>query len=235
MKESFVIAWNALFLKAAPYHQLRDSEKPFLDGLKLLLIIAAAVGIARAVGGILNWGISPSPDDVREIIQETIKEQGWYAESSGAVEDYDSVFNEQFDMIFTGISMITFSTVGGSLLNVITTPVTALLVWLGWGLLGHLFARIFGGDASFKQTYGVTALAISPMLINLTALIPGVQVGWLVFIWTMSCRYVAIKSGHHIKWGRALTATLLPYVVIGLLMAVAGGVGMAVFIQGVSS
>ncbi len=235
MKETFLTAWDALFLKHAPYHRLHDSEKPFLEGLKLLLIIAAAVGIARAVGGILKWGISPSPEDVREIVLETIKEQGWYANSAEAVDDYDSAFDAQFDMIFTGISMFAFPTIGGSLLNVITTPIISLLVWLGWGLLGHLFARIFGGDASFKQTYGVTALAISPILVSLTALIPDIQVGWLVFIWTMICRYVAIKSGHHLKWGRALAATMLPYVVIGLLMAVAGSIGMAAFIQGVSS
>jgi hypothetical protein len=235
MKELFVTAWNALFLKQVSYHRLRDSEKPFVDGLKLLLIVAAAVGIARAVGGILDWGISPSPGDVREIIYETIKEQGWYVDSAAAVDDYDSIFDVQFDAIFTGISMFTFPTIGGSLLSIITTPVTSLLIWLGWGLLGHLFARIFGGDASFKQTYGVTALAISPILISLTALIPGVQVGWLVFIWTMICRYEAIKTGHHLKWGRALAATLLPYVVIGLLLVAASIAGIAAFIQGVSS
>ena len=57
---------------------------------------------------------------------------------------------------------------------------------------------------------------------------PYVALGGLVGTWTLLGRYVAIKTCHRLTWGRALVATLLPYVAFGIVMLCFACLGVAV-------
>jgi hypothetical protein len=101
---------------------------------------------------------------------------------------------------------------------------TAVLGWLVYGLVAHAFARLFKGAGTLNQTLGTTALAYTPWLFMGLGVVPFFVMGGVLGTWQLICRYKALRSVHHLRWGPAVWATLLPYVLFGLLMVLAGGV-----------
>jgi len=123
-------------------------------------------------------------------------------------------------------------------LKIVTLPLGLAFVWLLYGLLAHLFARLLGGQEGLSQTLGCTALAVAPQLLNLATFLPYVAVGSVVSTWTLLCRYVALKTCHRLTWGRALAATLLPYivflVVVSFITCLGGAAAALIFGGGTS-
>ena len=107
-------------------------------------------------------------------------------------------------------------------LNIVLFPVGMILLWLVWGVVAHLAARLLGGKGTLSQTLGATALAEAPQLLSLVTVIPFVVVGGVIGTWQMICRYTALKTVHGLSWQRAVVATLLPAIVFGILIAVLG-------------
>jgi hypothetical protein len=44
--------------------------------------------------------------------------------------------------------------------------------------------------------------------------LPYVQVGSLVSVWGVLVAYMGLKTAHRLSWGRAVWATLLPFVLV---------------------
>jgi hypothetical protein len=108
--------------------------------------------------------------------------------------------------------------------GIIVMPLSAVLGWLLYGLLAHAFARLFKGSGTLNQTLGATALAYTPWLFYGLGVVPFFVMGGVLGIWQLICRYKALRSAHQLAWGPAVWATLLPYVLYGLLVALAGGI-----------
>jgi hypothetical protein len=100
--------------------------------------------------------------------------------------------------------------------------------WLIFGLLAHALARLLGGKGTLNQTLGTTALAAAPQLLNVFGVLPFVVVAG-IGTWTMLCRYMAIRTTHDLSWSRAVWATILPPIILGLIFALIGLVVSLVF------
>lgn len=213
------LVWNALFLKEAPYAEMRDGTTPLPRGLTVVLLIALAVALAGLIGTALEWATTPDLGAMKDVVLEGLREMPWYREMRG-----DPQFREQFRQwydlgwrifpsLFGAPNLITAG------VRVVLLPLGLLLTWLIYGAVAHLFARLLGGQASLSQTLGCTALAVAPQMLNLVTLFPYVSVaGMVTGTWVLLCRYTALKTGHRLTWSRALAAALLPYVAFALLV-----------------
>jgi len=69
--------------------------------------------------------------------------------------------------------------------RIVTLPLWLVLIWLLYGVVAHLCARLLGGQGGLGQTLGRTALAVAPQLLNLATFLPYLVVGGVVGTWTL--------------------------------------------------
>ncbi len=233
MKTLIRLAWEALFLSEEPYAEMRDSPNAVLRGLGLVVLVALAVALVGLVGGTLEWATTPDMRDIQKVVLEGIKQMDWYKEMQDNPE-FREQFTQQFEMgwrIFPQLfGAPNLATAG---LRIALLPLRLVLTWFLYGLVAHLFARLLGGQGGLGQTLGCTALAVAPQILNLATFFPYLVVGGVVGTWTILCRYVALKTCHRFRWGRALAATLLPYVALAVVVSffacLGGVVGALIF------
>jgi len=225
---SLNLVLQALFLDGDAYDQLRDDDNPFIEGLFLVVIIAAGVALLSFVGQVLAWISIPSMGAIKEVILRTLQQMPWWSAMAENAQAYES-FLRSWDMgwrVFPALFGAPDPLQGAA--NLLIMPITAVLGWLVYGLLGHAFAKLFKGVGTLSQTMGTTALAYTPWLFYGLGIVPFFVVGGVVGTWQLICRYKALRSAHHLSWGLAFWATLLPQVVFALLLALVGGTVAAV-------
>ena len=219
MRDSIRSVVQAFFLDETPYAEMREAASPILRGLGIVVVIAVAVALFGLVGTALEWATTPKQDDIQAAVFEGIQNLPWYQmlqHEAGFREDFALWFNTWW-RIFPQMFMPNVAT---SAAMIILLPLGLTIVWFLYGLASYLCARLMGGQGSLGQTLGCTALAVAPQLLNVATFFPYIVVGAVVGTWTLLCRYVALKTCHKLAWGRALAATLLPYVVFILVLSV---------------
>ena len=77
------------------------------------------------------------------------------------------------------------------------------------------------------QTLACTALAVAPQALNVFQFLPYVTLAG-TGVWTLACAFTGMRAAHRLSGWRALLATLLPLVVLGLLAVLVFGVAGAV-------
>jgi len=220
---SLNLVLQALFLDGDAYDQLRDDDNPFIEGLFLIVILAAGVALLSFFGQLLAWISIPSMDAIKEAILRTLQQMPWWTAMAENTQAYES-FLQSWDAgwrVFPALFGAPDPLRGAA--SIIIMPLSAVFGWLVYGLLAHFFARLFKGAGTLNQTLGTTALAYTPWLFYGLGIIPFFVVGGFLGTWQLICRYKAVRSTHHLSWGAAFWATLLPYVIYGLLVALAGG------------
>lgn len=215
MKTLIRLAWEALFLREEPYAEMRDSSNAVLRGLGIIVLITVAVALVGLVGTALEWATTPDMGEMQEVVWQGLQKMDWYQDLEGVPE-----IRQQFDLgwqIFP--RLFGAPNIGTAALGIVLLPLRTALAWLLYGLVAYLFARLLGGRGSLGQTLGCTALAAAPQLLNLATFFPYVVVGGVVGTWTILSRYLALKTCHGLRWGRALAATLLPYVALAVVVS----------------
>ena len=238
MKALIRLVWEALFLGEAPYAEMRASPKPALRGLGLVALVAAVVALVGLVGTTLEWATSPSLPDIQQVVREGIEQMPWYKEMEGNPQ-FREQFKQQFDLAWRILPQLFGApNPASAAMRIVILPLGLALIWLMYGVVAYLCARLLGGQGNLGQTLGCTALAVAPQLLNLATFLPYLVVGGVVGTWTLLCRYVALKTSHRLSWGRALAATLLPYVafaVVVALFACLGGAAVSLIVGGGTS
>jgi len=212
------MAWEALFLSEEPYAEMREDSNPVGRGLVLIALIAVAVALVGLVGTTLEWATSPKMADIQRTVLEGIQRMPFYQEMQSNPE-FREQFQRQFDLQWQIMSGVAGASIGGAASQIVLLPLGLAFTWLLYGVVSHLFARLVGGQGGLAQTLGCTALAVTPQLLNLAMFFPYLAVGGVVGTWTLLCRYVALKTCHRLTWNRALAATLLPYVALGVVVS----------------
>ncbi|MFQ5814054.1 MAG: Yip1 family protein, partial [Anaerolineae bacterium] len=103
-------------------------------------------------------------------------------------------------------------------LGLLINPLLLVIGWLIYGLWADAFATTLGGKANLGQTYGCTALAVSPRLLSLIAVLPYAAVGGVATTWSLVCNYLALKNAHGLSPGRAFWATILSLITAALIL-----------------
>lgn len=219
--------WNALFLQPDAYEEMRKDNNPFVEGLFILVILGVVLALIGVVGVTLEWASSPNLDDLQAAILNGLQRMQWWEISQQASPEFAQEFQQIWDSVWQAISGVS-PTPLGSLAGVITRPLGLIVNWLIFGLLAHALARLLGGKGTLNQTLGTTALAAAPQMLNVFGALPFVVVAG-IGTWTMLCRYMAIRTTHDLSWGRAVWATILPPIILGLIIAAIGIVLSFVF------
>jgi hypothetical protein len=228
------LTWEALFLSEEPYAEIREGSNPPLRGLGIILLVAVAVALAGLVGTALEWATTPNMADIQAVVLENIQKMPWYQELESEPE-FRKQFQQQFELGWRIFPALFAPNIARAASQIVVLPLRLAFGWALYGLVAYLFARLLGGQGSLGQMLGCTALAVAPQVLNLATFLPYVVVGGVVGTWTILCRYVALKTCHRLTWGRALAATLLPYVALAVVVssfACLGGVVAALFVSG---
>jgi hypothetical protein len=104
--------------------------------------------------------------------------------------------------------------------HLVTQPLAWLGGWLGYLLWVLLFARLLGGQGSLPATMGATSLFVLPHLLDILAPIPGlgVVVGFLTTLWGIAIYVKGVEVSQRFGLGKALLATILPALLLGILI-----------------
>lgn len=222
------LGWDALLLRPQAYERMRALANPVLKGLIFIVVLGLAIALLALVGDVLEWATSPSMEVIKDKVYDNLVQMDWWqmlAEDPAFVEEFNSMYDAGWQVAYwLGAPNLTASALG-----ILFTPLSLVIRWLIYGLLAYLFARWLGGTGDLSDTLGVLALAAAPQLLNVFTLLPYVSVGLVVPVWGILCAYVGLKTAHNLPWHRAVWATLLPFILVLVVVLLAGCLGTALF------
>jgi hypothetical protein len=225
---SLRLGWNALLFKEDAYEEMRAAASPVVKGLILIIVVGLIIALFGLVGTALEIASTPNPGQIRDIVERSISQMPFWdeieREDPGALRRFQQIFDRVWNIIETATPSI-----GVAALGIIGVPLALVIRWLIYGLVAYVFARWLGGTGSLSETLGVLALAVAPQVLNVLTLLPFVQMGSLVNVWGVLCAYFGLKVAHKLPWGRAVWATLLPFILAFALLFLLACLGSAVF------
>jgi hypothetical protein len=226
MQDILRMGIGALFLNSEAYEEMRSLSSPFVKGLILIVIVGIVVGLVGIVGEALEWASIPRMGQIRQVVDSHIARMEWYQKLKQEDPDFVPTYKRYNDLAWQIFpAMFGAPNPVGAALDIVLNPIAWTVIWVVYALMAYLFARLLGGQGSLSQTFGCTALAVTPQLLNLIMIVPFVEVGGIVTTWTLVCNYLGVKTAHRLSWGRALWATILPPVLLGvvaLILSIAG-------------
>lgn len=226
MKRILNWAWRGLFLDPDAYEEMRQGHNPFVEGLFMIVVVTVIVAIIGLIGTFIGRLASPDVVALQQTILQGLQNMDWYRQMEvfGGPEAMNQ-FHQTFNLVWQVLANTIFPNPATAALNIILLPLSIIIGWLVYGVIAHLVARLLGGAASLSETLGTTAFAVTPQLFNVLLIFPNVVVGGVIGTWTLLCRYTALKTAHQLSWGRALTATILPVVILVVI-----GIGLGVLL-----
>ncbi len=239
IKRAVRLLWDGLFLQRDAYETLRRDDNPVVEGLFILVLVGVAVAIATIIGTTLEWANNPRLVDIQDAVLRGLQRMPWWEGlRMGGPQAMES-FQRSWDLSWQGVSTFMPGPLS-SLAGIVATPLGLIVGWLVFGLIAHLLARMMGGIGTLSQTLGTTSLAAAPQLLNVIGGWPFLVVAG-IGTWTMLCRYMALRTTHQLSWPRAIFATILPPVILGLVVFAVGaflsiifGATMATFLGGMA-
>jgi hypothetical protein len=232
ISESIGLLWEALFLQPQPYIAMRDRKNPAGKGVVILILLGLIVALASYIGSLLTWATSPNINAIQETVLKYLQQMNWW-EFMSIDPQVQAVWFQVWDSVWQVVRFLVPSPTSG-LVGFIFTPINLLIVWIFFGLVAHLIAKLFGGKGMLGQTLGTTALASAPQLLVLFTAFPYVTFAGIT-VWTILARYMAIRVTHDLSWGRALWVTLLTMLVMFIILAILFGVGIAAFSSAIAA
>lgn len=231
----FRLLVRALFLRDEAYEEMSEDPNPFVKGLTLIVVVAVLFSLVGIVGDTLEWATTPNLDRIQETVWREMQEGPWFKEIPPAERAKALAMMEQSYNIGWRIAKAFTPGPLSATIGVITNPVALVIGWLIYGFLAHIFAKLLGGTGNLGQTYGTTALAVSPRILNLVNLLPYAAVGGVATTWALICNYLALKNAHRLTPARAFWATILPFItllVLVFLLSILGVTIVSNLIQG---
>ncbi len=221
---SLALVFRALFLDSEAFEELCDDDNPFVEGLFLVTLIGVVTALFSLVGRALTWAVTPSLDAIKQVVLTTLQQQSWWSGLAANSEGL-AAFQKGWDTAWQTLpGLFGAPALDAAALNLLVWPCVAVLSWLTYGVLAHLFARLLGGQGALNQTLGATALASTPLLLRGLGFIPFLVIGGVLQTWQLILRYKALRTAHRLPWMPAMGATLLPFVVYLMFWLLVGGV-----------
>lgn len=206
-----------LLLDVNTFRAQRDNPYALREGFLVVIVVGVIVGIASLIGSILSRTATPDPTAVIEVLQRYFERIPFFSGLQEVNPDFS--FDPIFDLLTDVFSTLQWS----SLIGAIATPVVYVLGWLIYGTVAHLAARSLGGNGTFAQTLGCTALASGANLLAAVQIIPFATVAGTTLLGLIGC-YLGLRAAHNLPAWRAFWATLIgPILLILILLVVSCG------------
>ena len=232
MKRYWQLWFNSMFMNQAAFDSMSVERFAFAHGLTFIVIIGALVGIARVVGAAIRYLFEPPVDQIKNTVLVHLENMPWYIQlANNGGDSFVKQFSNGYDLWWRvfGDVIVPNPFAPLTLASLLTIPVWLALIWLVYGLLVHLFARLFGGQGNLGHGLGTLALATAPQLLNVLTLFPGFTLGGgLVGLWSLVLNYVAVKTNYRLPAGRAVVVAILPLGLLVLVFFIFLWVGIAV-------
>jgi hypothetical protein len=213
---------SALFLRHESYEYQRDRRNPFAHGLLFVIVLGVILALFGIAGSGLRYATAPRSEAIKNVVLTHLQAMPFYENfSSAQQQQFDRGYNqwwEQYGDTFAGYPTDAAG-FARSLATVVTTPIGLAIGWLIYGLLAHLIARSASPHTSLPEGLAALALATSPQLLNVISFLPSAGVsGVTVALWTLLCNFVALRTAYRLSTGRAVGATLFPYLLALLIV-----------------
>jgi hypothetical protein len=221
---------KALVLEAQPFEIMVDDDEPWVEGLVMIMTLGVLVGMARLVGGLLlTASLPPAPAVFQALVS------GWQQFNARWPLVADA--NAAEAMLRQGWTLFTMLVgYGGGwsrLLTLVATPLGFLLQWAVVSLVVYAMARALGGNGTFNQTLGATALIVAPNALLLLTAIPFVTVSTLLLnTWGALILYRAVEVAHDLSWQRASLVAIAPFAITILLLLTLSAIAAIIFTIG---
>ena len=232
MKELLQLAWDVLLFRHEAYVRHVARPDALKRGLALLVLVTLVAGVVSLVVNIVG-GLKPV--DVEAGLREA--EQGFqdFFESVEPFLDLPPGFTRGFEEglkamrpgFEIGARVAELDTplprpVGTVLTYLgqfLSLPFGRLAGWIGYGIWVLLVAKLLGGRATVSQMLGATSLYAVPHVLNILAPVPclGGILGLVATVWGIAIYVKALAVANEFSLGRAVAATVLPALAIGVL------------------
>jgi hypothetical protein len=219
---------GALRLDDATFEDLRNAPDGMARGLAFIAVLALTVGLVVNVVGFTKAVTSNPAQDIDQAMGEVTSAFSQLG-ASGLFGDPKTT-QTILDNIKAGLGM------AGSIVKVVqdTTPAPTVAVhffhalgqclswpfawialWLLWGVLTLIGARLLGGTATIQRMLAVTALVAAPHLLDALGWIPcvGGLLTMVAWVWGVVVYIKATAVANRIGGGPALFAVFLPLLV----------------------
>jgi hypothetical protein len=212
-----------LLLDVNTFRAQRDNPYALREGFLVVLIVGILVSVTSLIGDLLGRLASPDLLAVLEIVQRSMERTAFVVELQRINPDFN--LNLIFNQLASIFSILQWS----GIISALITPFVYLLGWLIYGIVAHLAARALGGEGTFAQTLGCTALASGANLLAIAQIIPFVEIAGTTLLGLIGC-YIGLRTAHNLSAWRAFWAALLGPILLGLLLLVISCGGIAVLV-----
>lgn len=212
---------GALLLDDDVYTVARYDRSPASLGFKILLGIVGIVAAARLIGLGLGLLTSPRLGGLQAATFNAITGMSWFQRQA---PDFADQFQRGYNLFWVGLqTLLGIPTPGATIGSLITFVILTFVAWIGYGILAHLIARWFRGEASFGQFLAPLALSYVPLLLYVVEIIPGAFVPiTLMFLLLLAFKFMAVRRTYGLQPMASLAVTVAPYLVSAVvLLAVA--------------
>jgi len=202
---------KTLVLEADPFITMVDDDNPWLEGLFFTVCIGALIGLAQLIGGLLTTLSLPPANALFEALWQAWSQLGLNLSDDPA--RIEAAVRRAWDL---STRLAGYSGGWSRLYVLIVTPFALMVQWFVYGALCYVAARSMGGEGTFNQTLGATALMAAPHVLLVLSVVPLVSVsGLLLIVWPLLIVYRAIEVAHDLPWRRAALAAALPLILLG--------------------
>jgi hypothetical protein len=203
--------------------------------IRLIVILALIVGLVRGLVFAANTVIF-SPAEQMEEASKGVEQALEGMLASGGFEDEEDA-RLIFENVAAGMEMgariaqlaqdttpaphpvpVLFQALGRWL----SVPFQWFALWLTWGVLTLIFARLLGGTATIQSMLAATSLGAVPQLLGMLSWVPciGFVFGLAAWIWSFVVYVKATSVVNRIGGASAFLAVVLPLLIPALLALV---------------
>jgi hypothetical protein len=226
---------GALLLEEPTFEALADAPDGVARGLKFLVTVALAVGLVVSLVSFVQ-AVTTSP--AQEIDQamngvsqvfDQLQGAGVFGDPKSSQAVLDNVkagmaMGKQIAGVVEQTTPAPMSAVAlfEALGKWLSWPFSWIALWLLWGVLTLLFARMLGGTATIQRMLAVTSLVAAPHVLDVFGWVAcaGPLIGLLAWLWGVVVYVKATAVANRTGVGVALLAVALP-VLIPLVLALA--------------
>ncbi|MFQ5854213.1 MAG: YIP1 family protein [Anaerolineae bacterium] len=227
---------SALLLEDNAFVSLRDAEDGFRRGLMTIVIISLIVGLIVSLVSFVSAVTTTPAQEMAEFQQgmEQVVGQMRAFGAFGGDEEFWRIFMENFE---AGIAIgervadvvaettpapkpvVDFFTALG---RWVSHPFEWLSMWMLYGVLTLVFAKLLGGTATIREMLATTSLVAVPHLLNALRFIPflGFLAGAVAFFWGLAIYVKGTAIANRFDLGRALLAVAAPIIVLFVMIMI---------------